>query len=114
MATAMIAAAMTATNDLRIETSCSRQSRRTVKARLDVPVSLSTTLPADHRPGIHDARRILVIRSIRRVELDGPRSNRPRFGEDVRIIHGVSVVERVPFAPEPVSYTHLRAHETPE
>src|SRR5215475_11169536 len=98
----MIAAAMSVTNDLRIETtSCSTSD------------SLSTPLPADHRPGIHDAWRVLVIRSVRRVELDRPRSNGPRFGEDVRIIHGVSVVERVPLAPEPLDHAHLGRVEPP-
>src|SRR6478672_7775799 len=89
MAVAMNAAAMTVTNDLRIETTS------------------STPLPAEHRPGIHDARRVLVIRSVGGVELDRPRSNRPRFGEDVRIIHGVSVIESVPLAPEPLDHAHV-------
>src|SRR5262245_44735349 len=97
MAIAMIAAAMTVTNDLRIETtSCSNQSD-----------SLSTPLPADHRPGIHNAWRVLVIRSIGRVELNVARPNGPRLRKDVRIIHGVLVGERVAVAAEFFDHTHF-------
>src|SRR5882762_154069 len=68
-------------------------------------------LPAHHRPRIHDAWRVLVIRPVRGVELNGARSNRPRLREDVRIIHGVPVVEGVALAPEPLDHAHVRRVE---
>src|SRR6185436_3865895 len=73
----------------------------------------STSFPADHRPGIHDARRVLVVGPVGRVELNGPRPHGPRLGEDVRIIHGVLVEQGVALAPELLDDAHFGGVEPP-